>query len=222
MAAVHDAVMLASAEALSRWRRPSASAWALLGPGAIRLALGGPLSESALHVAVADIPDLEEVVTHLHVVAGARVSSRLGCSFDAFVADGAIVVRAVEEGQDVRLEFPQLVAEESLAQRQRWPIARLHSDAWPGWAVATLVATPKLLLADAVRRCALGDAAGEADVRWLMQRGVGVCDADALAALVQGGGSQVAIAACARELGVVVDAAGGRSAVRRRALEPGA
>lgn len=184
MSGATDAVMLACAEALARWRRPSASAWGLLGPGALRLALGAPLSAPELDVAVPASVDLEEVVANLHVVAAARVSSRLGCHLDVSLLGGdhsGLRVSAVEAGVVIDLRFPVLAEGESLQSRSRWPMARVQSDKWPRWQVATLVATPKILLADTLQRAAAGFEGAAEDLRWLVGRGVATPDPDTLA-----------------------------------------
>lgn len=207
-----DAVMLACAEALARWRRPSASAWGLIGPGALRMALGAPLSTPVLDVAVAadDPVDLEEIAGFLHVVAAARVSSRLGSQFDLQRTDAPVPtlrVSALEERVEVDVRFPALRGEELLGHRQRWPIARLQSECWPGWGVAALVATPRMLLADALWRVAGGVLGADADVRWLIGRGVSIADRDVLegrAGLTHAWGTE-RLRELARGYGVAVD-----------------
>ncbi|XAI97102.1 hypothetical protein [Dolichospermum phage Dfl-JY45] len=198
-----DAVMLACVEALARWRRPSSGAWGLMGPGALRLALGAPGSAPLLDVAVPAnaAVDLDEVAGFLHVVAAARVSSRLGSHCDVQRIDAQVPtlqVLAVEEHVKVELRFPALVSEDALQQRQRWPMARLHSEGWPGWSVAALVATPRVLLADVVRRVAESEPGAEADLRWLLARGVTVADVDVAAGLA--GRAQAVDAARLREI----------------------
>lgn len=202
MSGALDAILLACAETLARWRRPSAAAWGVVGACALRLGLGAPSLAHRMDVVVEGAAEVDAIVALLHVVASARIASRLGCSVQVRRVTGdasSIDLRVLESDCHVRLRFAAasvIAPGEDLQDRQRWPVAWLQSEAWPGWHVAALVPTPRILLADLIRRVDEGDAASEEGLHWLVARGVVDPDARALAQVSESGRALAIQAGC--------------------------